>query len=121
MIPVPWKLCARISAGNPAFRMWAVKNSQKRRLARSEGEKSIGGDALRAGGEGAGGRLPRYWFMKDVMFHIREACCLRAAHRQHCFVRPLDRATVRHSNPQRPGSTNEDLRTLDPPRRQALT
>ena len=34
------------------FRMWAVKNSQKRRSARSEGEKSAGVAAWRAGGGG---------------------------------------------------------------------
>ena len=33
------------------FRMWAVKNSQKRRSACSEGEKSADGAKRRAGGE----------------------------------------------------------------------
>ena len=36
--------------------MWAVKNSQKRRSARSEGEKSAGVAAWRAGGAGSPGR-----------------------------------------------------------------
>ena len=34
------------------FRMWAVKNSQKRRSARSEGEKSAGVAAWRSTGAG---------------------------------------------------------------------
>ena len=37
------------------FRMWAVKNSQKRRSADSEGEKSAGVAAWRAGGGGSPG------------------------------------------------------------------
>ena len=37
------------------FRMWAVKNSQKRRSARSDGEKSVGARRV-AGGRGRGAR-----------------------------------------------------------------
>ena len=41
------------------FRMWAVKNSQKRRSACFDGEKSAGGAARRAGGGGRPGGLGR--------------------------------------------------------------
>ena len=62
------------------FRIWAVKNSQKRRSACSVGEKSADVAAWRAGGGGraaasAGMRsgnmarecTPTSWYIKDVM------------------------------------------------------